>query len=219
MQYHFNFRIVLIHFPEFVRGLGLGLYLAAISLLFGMLIGIIMAFAATSQNKTFKFAASGYVTLLRNVPLLVLIFLSFFGLPDVGIVMSRHMSFIFALSLYAGAYLTEVFRAGLEGIPKGIIEAGQAIGLRKLQIISNIQLPIMFRNVLPSLSNTFISLFKDTSLAASIAVIELTYQAKRVNTITFRVIEVWLIAGAMYVTACYAIAFLLRQVERKFTIQ
>ena len=82
-----------------------------------------------------------------------------------------------------------------------------------------VQLPIMFKNVLPSLSNNFISLFKDTSLASSIAVAELTYIARKVNTITFRVIEVWLVVGVLYMLTCYLIAFLLRLFERRFRLQ
>ncbi len=219
MAYHINFNLVLTYFPDFLKGLGLGLWLAAISLFFGMVIGILLALSAISKIKALKIFASGYVTVLRNIPLLVLTFFCYFGLPDWGLLLSKHASFVFALSLYAGAYLTEVFRAGLEAIPKGIIEAGAAIGLRKLQIMQYIQMPIMFKNVMPSLSNNFISLFKDTSLASSIAVVELTYLARKVNTITFRVIEVWLIVGALYMVTCYIIAFLLRLAERKFRIQ
>ena len=219
MAYNVNFNLVLKYIPDFVKGLGLGLWLAAISLLIGMVIGILTAYCAISKVKALKHFASGYVTVLRNIPLLVLTFFCYFGLPDWGLLLSKHASFVFALSLYAGAYLAEVFRAGLEAIPKGIIEAGAAIGLRRAQIMWHIQMPIMFKNVLPSLSNNFISLFKDTSLASSIAVVELTYLARKVNTITFRVIEVWLIVGAMYVAACYIIGFGLRLVERKFRIQ
>lgn len=219
MAYVFNFKLVFSYFPDFLWGLALGLELAAASLFFGVIIGITIAFCAVSKNKALKTFASGYVMLLRNIPLLVLIFFCYFGLPDTGIMLSKHASFIFALSIYAGAYLSEVFRAGLEAIPRGIIEAGAAIGLRRLQIMLYIQLPIMFKNVLPSLSNNFISLFKDTSLASSIAIVELTYLARKVNTITFRVIEVWLIVGAMYVISCYIIAFLLRIIERRFRVQ
>lgn len=219
MDYYVNFKLVFVYLPDFLRGLGLGLGLAVISLMFGMVIGILLAFFSVSKSKTLKHFASAYVTVLRNIPLLVLMFFCYFGLPDWGILLSKNASFIFALSLYAGAYLTEVFRAGLEAIPKGIIEAGAAIGLRRLQTMQYIQMPIMFKNVLPSLSNNFISLFKDTSLASSIAVMELTYLARKVNTITFRVIEVWLIVGAMYMITCYIIAFLLRLIERRFRIQ
>ncbi len=219
MAYIFNFKLVLTYFPEFLAGLGLGISLAAASLFFGMIIGIVVAYCAISRNRGLKTFASGYVMVLRNIPLLVLTFFCYFGLPDWGIMLSKNASFVFALSLYAGAYLSEVFRSGLQAIPVGIIEAGAAIGLRRLQIMRYIQLPIMFRNVLPALSNNFISLFKDTSLASSIAVVELTYLARKVNTITFRVIEVWLVVGAMYVVSCYIIAFFLRLLERRFRIQ
>ena len=218
MAYNVNFNLVFKYFPEFLKGLGLGLWLASISLMIGMVIGILIAYCAISKIKALKIFASGYVTVLRNIPLLVLTFFCYFGLPDWGLLLSKHASFVFALSMYAGAYLAEVFRAGLEAIPRGVIEAGAAIGLRKVQIMQYIQMPIMFKNVLPSLSNNFISLFKDTSLASSIAVVELTYVARKVNTITFRVIEVWLIVGAMYVVTCYIIGFLLRLIERRFRI-
>ncbi len=219
MAYIFNFSLVFSYFPEFFAGLGLGIWLAVSSLFFGMIIGLALAYCAVSKNRPLRMFASGYVMLLRNIPLLVITFFCYFGLPDWGLMLNKHASFIFALSLYSGAYLTEVFRAGLLAIPVGIIEAGAAIGLRRFQILLYIQMPIMFKNVLPALSNNFISLFKDTSLASSIAVAELTYLARKVNTITFRVIEVWLIVGAMYVVACYLIAFFLRRVERRFRIQ
>lgn len=219
MTYFFNFPLVFKYLPDFLKGLGLGLWLAMISLFIGMFIGLVIAFMAISKNKVIAAFARVYVTVLRNIPLLVLTFLSYFGLPDWGLLLSKHASFVLALSLYAGAYLTEVFRAGLQAIHKGIPEAGAAIGLRNMQVMRYIQLPIMVKNVLPSLSNNFISLFKDTSLASSIAVVELTYLARKVNTITFRVIEVWLIVGVMYMITCYIIAFLLRLVERRFRIQ
>ncbi len=219
MAYYLNFPLVYKYIPDFLRGLGLGLYLAAISLFIGMILGILLAFCAISKQRWLRNLSSIYVTILRNVPLLVLIFICYFGLPDTGLILSKHASFITALSLYAGAYLTEVFRAGLQGISRGIVEAGLAIGLRKRQIVCFIQLPIMFRNVMPSLSNNFISLFKDTSLASSIAVIELTYLARKVNTLTFRVIEVWVIVGLMYMLTCYLIAFLLRILERRLKIR
>lgn len=219
MAYFINFRVIQPYIPGFFEGLGVGLWLAAISLAFGMLIGMLLAFCAVSKSRVLKWISSTYVTILRNIPLLVFIFLCYFGLPDVGILLSKKASFVVALSLYAGAYLTEVFRSGLQSISRGIVEAGMAIGLRRIQIMCTIQLPIMFRNVLPSLSNTFISLFKDTALASSIAIPELTYLARKANTITFRVIEVWLVVGCLYMITCYAIAQLLRLIERKLQIK
>jgi polar amino acid transport system permease protein len=219
LRYFWNFNIVFAQINLLLDGLLLGFLLALASLMIGMALGLFMALAAISKHPLLRGIARFYVTLLRNTPLLVLIFIAYFGLPDLHIRLGKSESFIFALSLYAGAYMTEVFRAGLEAIPTGILEAGQAIGLTPLQIFWNIQLPIMFKNVLPSLGNYLISLFKDTSLAASITIPELTYNAKKINTLTFRVFEVWLITAALYVIACYLMAFILRRIERRFAIQ
>ena len=118
------------------------------------------------------------------------------------------------LSLYAGAYLVEVFRAGLDAIPKGAIDAGKAIGLTPWQRLVHVRFPIMLRIVLPSLSNSFISLFKDTSLASVIAVPELTYGANWIKTNTFRAVEVWIVTAPMYLVTGYVILLGLRILER-----
>jgi polar amino acid transport system permease protein len=218
MNYHFNFDVILDNFDTLLLGLGYGLYLAFVSLLIGMMIGLVSAFMAISNSGFLKSASRWYVTILRNTPLLVLIYLVYFGLPDIGIRFNKEMSFIFTLAFYAGAYMSEVFRAGLQSIEKGIIEAGQSIGLTRIQIGLHIQLPIMFRKVLPSMSNYLISLFKDTALAASITVHELTYFARKINTETFRVFEAWLSAAALYIFTCYMISFILRKIEIKLTV-
>ncbi|MBI3084217.1 MAG: ABC transporter permease subunit, partial [candidate division NC10 bacterium] len=126
---------------------------------------------------------------------------------------------IITLSVYAGAYMVEVFRAGLAAIPKGLIDAGKAIGLNAWQRLIWVRLPTMFRIVLPSLSNAYVSLFKDTSLASVIAVPELTYGAQWIKTNSFRVIEVWMVVTPMYLITGYALLFALQQIERRFAIQ
>ena len=97
-------------------------------------------------------------------------------------------------------------------------EAGLAIGLSEMQIRTSIIIPLMLRNVLPSLGSTFISLFKDTSLAAAIAVPELTFEARKINVETFRVIETWIVASGLYVATCTLLAALLRMVERRLAV-
>lgn len=179
MNYQLNFAAVWRDFPSLLAGLGLGLELALLSIAIGCVIGLMMAFAMLSRHRALRLFASVYVTVIRNTPILVLILLIYFALPSLGIRLDKIPSFIITLSLYAGAYLTEVFRAGLLNIPKGLREAGLAIGLGEWRIRAYITVPVMLRNVLPALSNNFISLFKDTSLAAAIAVPELTYYARR----------------------------------------
>ena len=217
IDYNFNFDPVWRDFDLLLAGLLLGLRLAFIALLIGSVIGLLCGYARVSRHAWLRAIVWLYVEIVRNTPILLLIFFVFFGLPEFGIyVLDKYQSFTLALAIYAGAYLAEVFRAGLSSIPGQYVEAAKAIGLRPWQRQRYVVLPVMFRICLPALSNNFISLFKDTSLAAAIAVPELTFYARQINVNTFRVIETWLVASILYLVVCYAIAFLLRQVERRY---
>ncbi len=218
MGYQLNFSAVWQNFDLLLAGLWLGIELSLISIAIGCALGLTAAFCTLSKNTGLRCAATLYVTIIRNLPILILILMIYFALPSLGIRLDQLGSFIITLSLYAGAYLTEVFRAGLLGIPQGQREAGQAIGLTEWQIKCYIIIPVMFRNVLPSLSNNFISLFKDTSLAAAIAVPELTFYARKINLESYRVIETWLITSLLYIATCYLLAALLRQLEHRLAL-
>ncbi|SIO95447.1 amino acid ABC transporter permease [Vibrio spartinae] len=218
MDYDFNFSVVWRNWDILISGLGLGLGLAFISILIGCVIGIICAFMMLSKNRFFKYVSSIYVTIIRNTPILVLILFTYFALPQMGIRIGKIESFIITLSIYAGAYLTEVFRSGLTSISKGLYEAGLAIGLTPLQIKRMILVPIMIRNILPSLTNNFISLFKDTSLAAAISIPELTFYARKINVESFRVIETWMVTSGIYIIVCFLLGYALRVLEKKITI-
>ncbi len=112
----------------------------------------------------------------------------------------------------------EVFRSGFQAVPEGLIEAGKAIGLTPWQRLVYVRLPTMFRIVMPSLSNTYISLFKDTSIASVIAVPELTYGAQWINFNTFRIIEVYIVITPMYLVTGYIILLALRRIENRFSV-
>jgi len=218
MEYDFNFAAVWRDFDLLLSGLGLGILLAIVSIAIGCLIGLLAAFGMLSKSRAIRWLSTAYVSAIRNTPILVLILFTFFALPQLGIRFGKIESFVVTLSVYSGAYLTEVFRAGLISLPSGLREAGLTIGLTELRTKILITIPVMFRNVLPSLGNNFISLFKDTSLAAAIAVPELTFYARKINVETFRVIETWMVVSLMYVAACYIIAAILRQVEARLAI-
>ncbi|EJZ19427.1 amino acid ABC transporter permease [Rhizobium sp. Pop5] len=218
MGYTLNFAAVWRSFDQLLEGLLLSLGLAFISILIGAAIGLFVAFALTSKSRWLQRPAALYVTIIRNLPILVLVLFAFFALPQLGIRIGKIQSFVAVLSIYSGAYLAEVFRAGLLSIPKGLTEAGLAIGLTPMQIRVSIITPLMLRNVLPSLSSTIISLFKDTSLAAAIAVPELTFEARKINVETFRVIETWIVASGLYVVTCSVLAALMRVVERRLAV-
>jgi His/Glu/Gln/Arg/opine family amino acid ABC transporter permease subunit len=216
MGYTLNFNVVWNNLDRLLWGLALGLGLAVVAIAIGAVLGLLFAFASTSRHRMVRGAVSGYVTLIRNTPILVIVLIVYFGLPQLGIRLGKIESFIFSLAIYAAAYLTEVFRAGLLSVPSGIVDAGRAIGLKARHIALLVVFPIMLRNSLPALGSTFISLFKDTSLAAAIAIPELTFEARKINTETFRVIEAWLSASVLYVVTCSLMAAGLRRLEHRF---
>jgi polar amino acid transport system permease protein len=219
MIYHFNYGLIWRHFDRLGWGLVLSFELAAISIAIGVVIGLALALAYAGTGRIVRLLISAYVEFIRNVPLILLVYLVFYGIPSATDLSYDAMtSFIVTLSVYAGAYLVEVFRAGLTAIPAGLIDAGKAIGLTPFQRLVSVRLPTMIRIVLPSLSNTFVSLFKDTSVASVIAVPELTYGAQWINFNTFRIVEVYSIVTPIYLVAGYAIVLCLRQVERRFAI-
>jgi His/Glu/Gln/Arg/opine family amino acid ABC transporter permease subunit len=224
--YDLNWDVVARNWPSFVDGLLLGLKLAVIGIGIGVVIGLIVAFARTSGKRAFSVPATLYVEFVRNVPLLLLLFFLYFGLPIVArrtfppdiarkLILDGDVTAIVALSFYAGGYLAEVFRAGIQAVGRRFLDAGRSLGLSRWEIARYVTIPIMVRTVLPSLSNNFISLFKDTSLASAIAVPELTFAARELSTNSFRVIEAWTTAGAMYIVTCYTLAIVLRFLERR----
>lgn len=216
MNYTLHFGAVWASFDQLLIGLAIGLGLAVAAVAIGTVIGLLSAFASVSHSRILRGISWIYVLLIRNTPLLVLVLLAYFALPQVGIRLDKYESFIGSLALYAGAYLTEVFRAGLLSVPKGIVEAARAIGLTRLQTNLHVVAPVMLRNALPSLGNTFIGMFKDSSIAAAIAVPELTFEARKINVDTFRVVETWTVASGLYIATCFTIAALLRRLERRF---
>jgi His/Glu/Gln/Arg/opine family amino acid ABC transporter permease subunit len=216
MSYVLDFNVIWVNSGKLVAGLALGLALALVSIAIGVVIGLAAAFAAAGSRPRLRKLVTAYVAAVRNTPLLVIVLVVYFALPDIGVRLGKYESFIASLALYAGAYLCEVFRASLIGIPAGLIDAGLSLGLTRFQVARQIRFPIMLRNALPALGSTFISLFKDTSIAAAIAVPELTFQARRINVDSFRVIEAWMAASVLYVSASLILAAGLRQLERRF---
>jgi len=220
MNYHINYNFVWLYFDKFYWGLLLGIELAVVSILIGSIIGLTLALLYVDGPRSLRRVITAYVEFIRNQPLLLLVYLVFYGIPTIGgFKYDNITSFIMTLSVYSGAYLVEIFRAGLEAVPRGLQDAGKAIGLTPSQRLLHVRLPTMFRVVLPALSNQFVSLFKDTSIASVLAVPELTYAAKWLSTNKFRVIEAYSVAAPMYVITGYLIFAALRLLERRFAVR
>jgi polar amino acid transport system permease protein len=220
VNYHFSFTLIWRNFDRIAWGLVLSLELASVCIALGIVIGLAGALAHTDGPRWLRRTVTAYVEFIRNVPLILLVYLVFYGIPSAGgFRYGPVQSFIGTLSVYAGAYLVEVFRAGLDAVPRGLLDAGKAIGLTPLQRLFYVRLPTMFRVVLPSLSNTFVSLFKDTSVASVIAVPELAYAAQWINFNTIRIVEVYTVVTPIYLVTGYTILFLLRRLERRFAVR
>ena len=215
MSYTFNFSQVWRAMPDLLFGLGLGLGLALISLVIAMFIGLVIAFGMNSSKRPIRAVSNCYVTLFRNIPLLLVIYFAFLGLPQLGIRLDKYSAFAGSLTLYGGAYMAEIFRGGLLAVPKGLVDAGRAIGLTPLQVKTSVVLPVLIQKTRPLLGNAYISLFKDTSLAAAIGVPELTFYARKLNLETFRILETWLVTSALYVLTAFVIANVLRYLDWK----
>lgn len=198
-------------------GLWTTLWLSAISSVFALFLGLITGIARVSKNITLRGLAMIYVECIRGTPLLVQIFIAYFFLGTV-FNLSRNVCGIGALALFAGAYVAEIVRAGVQGIPKGQTEAARSLGMTAFQTMKDIILPQAFKKILPPLSGQFISLIKDSSLVSVIAITDLTKSGREIITSTFATFEVWLIVAAMYLLVTSILSQLVFYMERRLAV-
>jgi L-cystine transport system permease protein len=184
--------------PILVRGAGYTVMFAAGSMLGGLTLGFILAIARIQLWAPLRYAAAAYVSLMRGTPLLVQVFAIYYGLPSIGIEFSPTTAGILALSLNAGAYLSESLRGAINGVSKGQWAASFSLGLDFRQTLRYIVVPQALRIAVPSMGNTLISLLKDTSLVSVITVTELMLATKEVIAITFQPLPLYLAAAAIY---------------------
>lgn len=184
--------------PTLLRGVGYTLVFAVASMLGGLLLGFPLAIARILPSRLARWPASTYVSLMRGTPLLVQIFVIYYGLPSIGISFSPLTAGVLALSLNAGAYLSESLRGAILGVHAGQWSASYSIGLNYWQTLRYIIIPQAIRIAVPSMSNTLISLIKDTSLVSVITVTELMLATKEIIAVTFRPLPLYLAAAAIY---------------------
>ncbi|RKR29773.1 amino acid ABC transporter permease [Arthrobacter oryzae] len=180
--------------------------LALASFSLGLLLALLVALMRLSRNRVVSAVARIYISVIRGTPLLVQLFVIFYGLPSVGITISPWPSAIIAFSLNVGGYAAEVIRAAILSVPKGQWEAGHTIGMSRRQTLVRIILPQAARVSVPPLSNTFISLVKDTSLASLILVTELFRVAQQVAAFSQEFMLLYLEAAVIYWVICLVLA-------------
>ena len=185
-----------------IPGLTMTLPLTAISFAIGLMIAVVTALVQFANIQGLKQLARFYVWVIRGTPLLVQLFVVFYGLPNVGILIDPFPAAVLVFSINQGAYCSETIRAALESVPAGQMEAGQCVGMSYLQIIRRIILPQAMRTAFPPLSNSLIGLVKDTSLAANITVVEMFMATQRIVARTFESLALYIEVGIIYLLFC-----------------
>ena len=208
MAYEMNFAPVLARTPELIEGTINTIVLSAESIAIGLAIGLTVALIRVNGPKWAATAGAAYVEAFRNTPLLVQLFLLFFGLPYMGIRLGANEAAIFAISLNLGAYSTEIFRAGLLAIPRTQIEAGLALGLSRLQVMRYVVIVPALRVIYPALTGQLTLTLLGSSMASAISATELTLAAAKIESQTFRSLETFLIAAAIYITLTFFFRFI-----------
>jgi polar amino acid transport system permease protein len=219
MRYKFDFSDVVAAWPELLAALLATLQLAAFSMLLGLLVSIAGAVGKTSGPRWLRWIIQEYIELIRNTPLLIQIFIIFFGLPALGLRLSSNVAAVLALVVNFGAYGIEVIRVGIESIQKGQVEAGKALGLRPFQIFRFIVLKPAIQTVYPSLTSLFIILLLNTSVCSVIAASELTAIAGNIQSRSFRSFEVYFVVTLLYLGLSVFFWTVFAAIERAFLRQ
>jgi L-cystine transport system permease protein len=189
--------------------------LTLISFAVGLVIALGIALLRMSPNAVLSWIGRAYVSVIRGTPLLVQLFLIFYGLPSMGVVLDPWPSAVIAFSLNVGGYAAEIIRAAILSVPKGQWEAGYTIGMSSATALRRIILPQAARVSVPPLSNTFISLVKDTSLASVILVTEMFKQAQKIAAVTLEFMTLYLEAALIYWAICTVLAAVQDRLERR----
>jgi polar amino acid transport system permease protein len=192
------------------------LYISAISIVLATLLALAGAMAKLSSNGIAQGIAHFYTSLFRGLPLLMQVYVIYLGLPQLGYVVDAVPTGIAALSLCYGAYMTEIFRAGIESIPKGQWEAARALGLRPHEVMTRIILPQSMSVIIPPTGNQFISMLKDSSLVSVVGVWELMYLARTQGQTEFRHIEMMITASLIYWLLSIGLELVQKRVERHY---
>ena len=214
-----NFELMVQAMPLLLTGAAVTVQITALSVLIGIVIGLFVGIARISTYKIVHLAAAVYVDFLRGTPLLVQIFLVYFALPVLtGQRIDPFVAAIAACSINSSAYVAEIFRAGIQSIDAGQMEAGRSLGMTWTQTMRYIIVPQAARRVIPPLGNEFIALLKDSSLVSVIGFEELTRRGQLIIARTYASLEIWICVAIIYLVMTVSISRLVAWLERRYKI-
>jgi polar amino acid transport system permease protein len=210
---------ILGYLPDLWGGLQLTVFLTFTGMSLALVIGLVIALARLDPRRKFlTWPARAFVEIIRGTPLLLQLFYIFYVLPSFGIRLDRLVAGILGLGLNTGAYLSEVFRSGIDAVQKGQWEAADALGMPTGLTLRHIVLPQALRIVIPPVGNYFISMFKDTALVATISVPELLFSGQLLAAQSFRYLEIYSLIFVMYLVISYPASLGVRWIERRLRI-
>ena len=220
-----NFELIISSFPKMLGAAVITVKLLAFSLAIGLLIGLFFAVLRLNKNIFINRFAYGYSYLFRGTPLLVQIYIIYFGLGQIEFIRSTFLwvilkepfwCAIIAFALNTGAYTSEILRSAFQTIKPGVIEAGKSLGISNKIIFYKIQIPIAIRQSLPAYGNEIILMLKGTSLASTVTIMDLTGVAKHIISTTFKPVEVFILAGSIYLLMTFIVHNLIKYLEKKY---
>lgn len=211
----FNVEVLLRTYPLMVKGLWITIKLGVVSIIAGLALGLVLALIRLYAAPPVQLLARIYIDVFRSLPLLVLLIIVYYALPFVGISMSSFWSAMVALTLVSGAYTAEIFRAGIQAIPKGQFEASQALGLGYRHMMVDVILPQAVKIVIPPLTNNSINVVKDTALASVVAMPDLLKQATQAQALAANPSPL-ILAAAIYVAILWPLVAAVSRMERRF---
>ena len=215
-------------FPKLINATFVTLKLLSASLLIGIFLGLFFAILRINKNVFVNQFAYGYSYIFRGTPLLVQIFIIYFGLGNIewlrttflwSILKEPYWCAIIAFALNTGAYTSEILRSAFQTIKPGVIEAGKSLGISNSMIFYKIQIPVAIRQSLPAYGNEIILMLKGTSLASTVTLMDITGVAQKIISTTFRPLEVFIIAGSIYLFMTFLIHNLIKYLEKKYSFQ
>lgn len=220
-----DFTFLTQYYSVFIEGAKFTILISIIALFFGCIIGMLVCLMKISNIKILKFISTVYIEVLRGTPILVQVYILYFGLPQIGInfpgILGLSSAFItgaIGLSLNSGAYVAEILRGGIQSVDKGQMEASRSLGLNYTSTMKHIIIPQAIKNVLPSLANEFITLVKESAIISIIGVQEIMFSASTIRISTYKGLEPYIIAAVIYLVLTFTLSRLVGLLEKKLSL-
>lgn len=210
----FYFKDIIPYLPEMIKALGYNYLVATVSLAFGIILGLVLYSAKTGKAKPFRVVANCYIELIRNTPLLVQLYLIYFGVAQLGVDVTPVQSTMLAMILNSGAYVAEIMRSGFSSVLPGTIEAGYALGMTPWQVFVYVRLKPAFASAFPALINQYVLMFLGSTVASTISLNELMYTTLHIESVTARTPEVFLTTGVLFYVSSFVMIRILRKVKK-----